>query len=534
MKVFSVFILFLLFCSNLLKAQTAKIAVAATSDLQSVILPYEISVEDRKFTVGGFDRISAYKKKLWSDSRYDAVLLVSSGDDFINPLFSMFSGEPEVLGMNMAGYDFYCPGNHEFDNGAEMFSEAMKNSDFEIICANLSFSDTFLQKTVNPFAVVETEGVKIGFFGLMTPDFFKLTNPGDSQVFLKPDILRAAEIAVTELKNARCDAIIGLTHTGFVIDSILAENIEGIDAIIGGHDHILYHREINGVVLVQNGARAQTIGVLCLDFRDNNLENLSFFSEYLDSTAGSDDSVRKAMEAFEEKYKTGLSVSVGTSLTPFDATRAVVRGRESNIGDLICDSWLAWFSNADAAFVNGGSIRGDVIYPAGDVTYGKVMEILPFRNELIEVKMTGGDIKQVLEVSASGQLGAPFECPDSMRASYGGFLQVGGMRFVIDTLKPSFCAIYSGREVQKIIEPGDRIHEVEILLDGVWTPLDSGRIYSLIVSDWIAGGGDGHFVFLDSAVEKKSTSVYAPDPLLDFFIKRRTVEAVNDGRIRIK
>ncbi len=534
MKSYSLFFLFLVFCLSSAGAETMKIAVAATSDLQSVILPYEINADGLRFTVGGFERISAFKKSLESDSRYEAVLLVSSGDDFINPLFSMFSGEPEVLGMNMAGYDVYCPGNHEFDNGAEMFSEAMKNANFSIICANLSFSDTFLQRTVKPFTVVEAEGIKIGFFGLITPDFFKLTNPGDSQTFLNSDILNSAENSVNELKKADCDAIIGLTHTGFVIDSILAQNVEGIDAIIGGHDHVLYNREINGVVLVQNGARAQTIGVLCLDFADNTLENINFFSEYLDSTAGSDDSVRKAMVAFEEKYKAGLSVSIGTSLTPFDATRAVVRGRESNIGNLICDSWLAWFSNADAAFVNGGSIRGDVIYPAGDVTYGTVMEILPFRNELIEVRMRGKDIKQSLEVSASGQLGAPFNCPDSMRASYGGFLQAGGVRFVIDTMRPSFCAVYSGREVQRVVEAGDRIQDVQIRVGGEWTPLDPDKVYTVIVSDWVAGGGDGQFVFLDPAIEKKPTSVYAPDPLLDYFIKRRTVEAVNDGRIRIR
>ncbi|MBN2362930.1 bifunctional metallophosphatase/5'-nucleotidase [candidate division WOR-3 bacterium] len=515
-------------------SETVKIAIAATSDLQSVILPYEMTKDGQKFTVGGFERISAFKSNLESDTCFHGVLLVSSGDDFINPLFSMFNGEPEVTGMNMSRYDVYCPGNHEFDNGAEVFAEAMRKADFDLICANMTFSDTSLQSRIKPYTIKEIGGIKIGFFGLMTPDFFKLTNPGDSQVFMPFDLLDAAEKAVCELEIAGCCCIIGLTHTGFTYDSILAMNVEGIDAVIGGHDHTEYCVEVNGVVLVQNGARAQTIGTLVLSFEDSNLFSIDFRSQLLDSTAGSDEEVREIMLEFQEKYKSGLSTPLGVSMVPFDATRAVVRGRESNIGNLICDSWLRWFQDADVAFLNGGSIRGDMIYPAGEITYGTVLEILPFRNELIKVAMTGAEIKQTLEVSASGQLGAQFDCPDSMRASYGGFLQVGGVRFEIDTLKPSFCAVYSGREVLRVLEPGARIDSVEIFQEGKWNPLEPEKIYTVIVSDWLAGGGDGHFVFLGDSIEKQPTSVYAPDPFLDFFIKNRSVEALTDGRIRIK
>lgn len=516
-------------------SETVKIAIAATSDIHGAILPYEVTSEDgMKFTVGGFERISAFKKNLESDSNLSGVLLVSSGDDLMNPLFAMFDGRAEITGMNLSNYDINCPGNHEFDNGAEVYAKAVQWADFEIICANLDFSDQTLQNRIKEYTVRDIEGIKIGFFGMMTPDLFKVANPGDSLVFMSDDFIQSAEIAVDDLISMGCHAVICLSHSGFAWDSTLAENVEGIDAILGGHDHLQFCKKVNGTMIVQNGVRAQTIGKFVLTFEDASLVSVVFSSHALDSTVGSDSVVREAMMGFQDQYKDGLSTVLSYSVNSFDATKPVVRGCESNIGDLICDSWLRWFRTADVALLNGGSIRGDMIYPAGEITYGTLLEIMPFRNELIEVRMTGTAIKQTLEVSASGQLGVSFDCPDSSRASNGGFLQVGGIRFEIDTLKPSFCAVYSGREVLRVLEPGARIDRVEIFQEGKWNPLEPEKIYTVIVSDWLAGGGDGHFVFLGDSIVKQPTSVYAPDPLLDFFIKNQSVEALTDGRIRIK
>ncbi|MBN1150366.1 bifunctional metallophosphatase/5'-nucleotidase [candidate division WOR-3 bacterium] len=527
-------IIFLMALSASLQAETIRVAIAATSDLQSVLVPYELKIGDSVFTVGGFSRISSFKNNLESDTALDGVFLVSSGDDFINPIYSVFSGQPEVRGMNLARYDVYCPGNHEFDNGTKMFSNAISEAEFEIVCANITFSDSALNEIVKDYSTFEIEGVKIGFFGLMTPDFFKLTNPGDSQVFMTEDIFKVAERAVVELESLGCGAVIGVTHTGFRIDSLLAENVEGIDLIIGGHDHTQYYEYVNGVALVQNGAGSQTIGTLFLTFEDDSLKVIDFCSRYLDSTVGEDEFVREEMDEYYEKYQESLSEKIGVSLTSFDTRKEVVRGKESSIGDLICDSWLYWLDETDIAFINGGSIRGDREFPPGDITYGTIAELLPFRNEIIELKMTGSQIKSVLEVSASGQLGAPNNCPDSMRASYGGFLQVGGIRFVIDTSKVSFCGVYSGRNLIEIVEPGERISEVEVFEDGKWLELELDGQYTVIVSDWIAGGGDGHYVFLDSSLERESTSIYAPDPLLNFILEKGEIEFFPDGRIKVK
>jgi 2',3'-cyclic-nucleotide 2'-phosphodiesterase (5'-nucleotidase family) len=121
------------------------VAIMTTADLQSSIAPYTIDHDGKQLSVGGLERISSAARKV--RGQVDGALLLSSGDDLIPPLFSMFHGIPEMRGMSLAGYDIVTPGNHEFDIGAEAYKEALSFVTFPVVSANLIVDDQELRVT---------------------------------------------------------------------------------------------------------------------------------------------------------------------------------------------------------------------------------------------------------------------------------------------------------------------------------------------------------------------------------------------------
>src|SRR3546814_10956035 len=80
------------------------------------------------------------------------------------------------------------------------------------------------------------------------------------------------------------------------------------------------------------------------------------------------------------------SSDLATSAVPLDGTRAAVRTRETNLGNLVADS-LLWQGRQLAgsfgldqpviALQNGGGIRNDAVIPAGPVSRADAFTILP-------------------------------------------------------------------------------------------------------------------------------------------------------------
>ncbi len=153
------------------------IAIMTTADLQSCITPYTVDDDGKQLTVGGLERIASAAKKI--RSQVDGALLLSSGDDLIPPLFSIFHGEPEMRGMSLAGYDIVAPGNHEFDIGAETYKDALNFATFPVVSANLIIDDQELRDRIRPYIIKKMAQIKVGVFGMMTPDFLKVCSPGD-------------------------------------------------------------------------------------------------------------------------------------------------------------------------------------------------------------------------------------------------------------------------------------------------------------------------------------------------------------------
>ena len=141
------------------------IAIMTTADLRSCITPYTVDHDGKTLTVGGLERIASAAKKV--RGQVDDALLLSSGDDLIAPLLSLFHGEPEMRGMSLAGYDIVTPGNHEFDNGAKVYKNALNFADFDVVSVNLIIDDHELANRIPPYVIKEIAGIKVGVFGMM-------------------------------------------------------------------------------------------------------------------------------------------------------------------------------------------------------------------------------------------------------------------------------------------------------------------------------------------------------------------------------
>ena len=505
------------------------IAIMTTADLQSCITPYTVDDDGKQLTVGGLERIASAARKI--RSQVDGALLLSSGDDLIPPLFSIFHGEPEMRGMSLAGYDIVTPGNHEFDIGAATYKDALSFATFPVVSANLIVDDQKLRDRIRPYIIKNIGQIKVGVFGMMTPDFLKVCSPGDG-TRVDQDIISVAQKAVDSLLQEKCDLIIALTHIGIELDRQLAKEVDGIDIIVGGHDHEYFYETHGNTIIVQNGSRGRYLGVLRFTFTDGDeIVNPVWEKILLDSTVGYDPEVRHLIAPYMAEYKDRLGQVIAKSSVDLDARKDVVRRNESNLGNFIADSWLAWFTHADIALVNSGAIRGDKVYPAGPITYLTVNEIIPFRNEVVSVEMNGADLKQLLEISASALRVQGDECPDNGRAGSGGFFQMAGLKITIDLSKPSFCAVYLQRGISKLINPGSRIIKAEVYLNGSWTPLDSSATYTVIVNEWTASGGDGYYILLEKDIPKENTSMFSND-ILAGYIKRHTpISPQIEGRI---
>ncbi len=189
----------------------------------------------------------------------------------------------------------------------------------------------------------------------------------------------------------------------------------------------------------------------------------------------------------------GLEREIGYAKVELSARREEIRRRESGFGNWVADL-AREITHADAALFNGGNFRASI--PEGPVTMKQVYEAFPFRDELVVGRLTGAQLVEALQRSASLN-------PES---NPGGFLQVSGLRYSI-----------AGGTLESAT------------LDG--KPIDPARRYLVVVPDFLAEGGDG-YAMLKGMQDKVMTGQLVSDMVIEAFRAGRAITATVDGRIR--
>lgn len=429
-------------------------------------------------------------------------LLLDAGDVFSGSLyFNKFLGQADLELMNYMKYDMMTFGNHEFDLGETENNIALKNfvtkAKFPFITANVDFSknESFngLQKktiTAGPEKgqiyqgiIKEYKGQKIGFFGLTTEETADIASPGTVAF---ANYITSAKAAVKKLEDRGVNKIVALTHIGFDDneavdnDQLLARNVDGIDVIVGGHSHTKLEKPVVVDETIVPGKTEPTIIAQAYQYGDF-LGNLDLTFDYkgkLTEYNGSLIDVAKAAEdaraaeilkPYADQITELKNEEVGANIVNELVNprgEVSVRNSETALGNLITDGMLkkAKEYNAETviAMQNGGGIRAAI--NAGPLTVGEVLTTLPFGNTLATVKLTGQEIKDLLEISVGV---APIE--------NGGFLHVSGMKF----------------EYSSKLAKGNRVTKMEVNNGGTFETIDPAKTYVIATNAFTAKGGDG-------------------------------------------
>jgi len=479
------------------------ITFVSINDMHGHIFPYTVSVtvdgEKQKAEVGGLGRFATVvnEEELANPGN---LFVTNAGDINEGPLFYFFHGGAETTGLNQAGVEIATLGNHEFDLGEAILLEAMSKADYPFVVSNLVPREGELPESMLATHTMTAEnGTKVGFFGLLPGELHAVTG-GAKRFNVRQDFPEVAREMVKALRDQGCHVVVALSHIGYGEDLRLAENVGGIDLILGGHSHTAVQDKVlvegpQGwkTLVTQAGSMGRYAGVVRLVLEKDavNPEKSTWELRELVASIPQDPRVVQALLPFQEKIEEELGKPFSTLAVDADARKAVVRAQESGLGNVLADA-LRWKAKSRIAVLNGGGIRGDKVYPAGDLSYRTLYEIFPYGNTMSMVDLKGSDVREILEISASALVGPEDDYDSALRTPTGGFLQLSGLKVVYDlTAEPAL--IDNDNVLQR---EGKRLVSVEVLQeDGTWLPLRDDEVYSVATMNWTSGGGDKFYVF---------------------------------------
>ena len=464
------------------------------------------------------------------------VILADAGDYSQGTVYvSVNKGADAVTMMNATGYDVVTLGNHEFDYGYAQLVENMKAAKFQVLCADVLGADG---KTIyDANTIIEKGGVKIGFFGLETPEAQTKANPKLIQglKFLAgadgKELYNCAAEQVADLKAKGADLVVCLAHLGVDESSEpytsydLAKNVQGIDFIIDGHSHSVMTAGPNGEPIQSTGTAFANIGVITIDnatkkIESNELKAIWHTEKNADGKSVTvvdyktrDEKVAAAAKAIIDPIDKAYGEKFAVSEVALNGAKAPNGNRDSetNLGDLITDAML-WKVLADAeitvpeenvvAITNGGGIRASI--GVGDVTKKDINTVLPFGNTLAVVYVKGSELLEALEAST-------YCTPESI----GGFPQVAGMQFTVATYEtydkndesyPN--STYYGPKTINRVTIGS--------ING--KDFDPEATYAVITNNFVAGGGDTYYAFA-AATNQFDTGLPLDEVVMEYITK---------------
>ena len=461
----------------------------------------------------------AYIAQLKAD--YEAkgaeVILVDAGDYSQGEVYvSDTKGLDAVEMMNATGYNVVSLGNHEFDYGFAQLKDNMSKAKFKVLCADVFNADGTPIFDAN-YTYTTKSGVKIGFFGMETPETQTKANPAliKGLTFATDDAFtKAAADQVKALKDD--DIVICVSHLGVDAESKpyrstdLYAAVKGIDFIIDAHSHTVMMKGENGEPIQSTGTKFANIGVIVIDDASKKIESNSLY-EIKEDTA-KDATVAAAAQKIIDRIDKEYGAVFAKSKVELNGAKAPNGNRDSetNNGDLITDAML-WkvMQNKEGltvdadhvvAITNGGGIRDYI--KVGDVTKKDIKTVLPFGNTVAVIYVTGAELLEALEAST-------YSLP------VGGFPQVCGISYTISTAVaydanaetyPS-STYYGPKTINRVSI--NSINGKEFKVDDT---------YAVVTNNFVADGGDTYYAFA-AATSKFDTGMTLDVAVMEYITK---------------
>lgn len=384
---------------------------------------------------------------------------------------------------------------------------------------------------IQPYFIKEYGDEKVGIIGIDIADKTKNSSSPDATTeFL--DEQETAQKYIDELEALGVNKIVLMTHYQYQNDIELAKSLSGVDIIVGGDSHSLLgdfsafglnsagdyptlESDLDGntVCIVQAWEYSNVVGQLDVVFNgEGQVESCSgiphllvgntFVQEDVElegdarqaiidvidaaeqiSIVEPDAAANQTLEGFATQVDTLTQEIIGSAAEDLCLERVPGQGKSalcdvsatamqgSDISNIVALAFKEQSLEADIAIQNAGGVRIDV--PAGDITIGTAYTLLPFANTLVNLDMSGAEIKQVLEDAVDYAI-AP-------EGSTGAYPYASGLRYDVDLTQ----------------EKGSRISNLEVKLKGetLWSTIDLDANYKVVTNDFIASGKDGYDTF---------------------------------------
>lgn len=396
-------------------------------------------------------------------------LVLFSGDAFSPSMLSAFTnGEQMVPVLNAVGTDCAVFGNHDFDHGLDVLTEHITKNTFPWLMSNVVDNETGRPLgggKITHFILHNT--IRVGLIGLVEMEWLETLPTIDPKEVTYIDFVKAGNQLAEELRNEGCDVVIALTHMRTPNDIELAKRCPNIDLILGGHDHVFEANKINGTYVVKSGTDFRQFSKINID-KDREADGrLKVSVEQIDVTSkyAEDEALKTELAKYTAMIESKMGETLGNFSVELDGRFSSIRTQETNLGDWVCDVILS-ATGADVVMINSGTFRSDQIHPPGPFTMKDLINIVPMRDPLIALEMTGKALLEALENSVS-----------MYPKLEGRFPQVSGISFVFNPNKP----------------PGSRVEPQLVQVADDWLNLE--QTYTVCIKSYMYSGCDGYTMF---------------------------------------
>ncbi|MDI6783341.1 MAG: 5'-nucleotidase C-terminal domain-containing protein, partial [bacterium] len=416
-------------------------------------------------------------------------LVLDAGDLLSGtPISGFFKGEADWKSVELAGYDAIAIGNHDFDYGQAVLRNAIKTVKVPMISANIieQSSGALLAK---PYITKTFSGVTIAILGLTTPTAPTSTHPKNvvGLNFANPVITMREYIPKLRKK---ANIIVALSHLGYGEDRDLAEQVDGIDVIVGGHSHtkLLNYQEVNRTIIVQAFQWGLYLGRLDLTIEKGKIIDKKAELIPVTNKIPEDKKSAQGISVYAGKVQQKMAEVVGE--TNVDLVRGSYDNPQANLATWITDVFRET-AQADIALQNSGGIRSNI--KKGKITYNDVYSVLPFENVLVTIELTGAQVQELFDFIAGAAQAGRDSC------------QISGATFTVRDGKAS-----------------------EIIIGS--KPLDLNKTYKVATNDFLASGGSRYTIL------KQGKIVHYGDNLREVIIQylksHPVINPTNEVRIR--
>ncbi|MET0925269.1 MAG: bifunctional UDP-sugar hydrolase/5'-nucleotidase, partial [Xanthobacteraceae bacterium] len=448
-------------------AETARVTFILVND---IYLMADQMMSDGKRR-GGFARLAAVVKAERAKARAAGghVIFAHGGDTLSPSLMSGIDRGAHIITLtNLIPPDIFAPGNHEFDFGKATFLERMGEASFARYAANLRGADGAPLPNFKDRSIVTVGGVRIGLTGAAYDDSVRASDPGDLKFVSSVATVKEQAAA---LRREGADFVVAVAHVirdeGYEIYRSRAA-----DLVLTGHTHDLFIDFDGRTAMVESSYDAHyvtAIDVAITVDEASGQRHTTWWPQFrvIDTaTVMPDPEVAAVVVKFEADLGRHLDTPIGTTAVELDSRGVAVRARETATGNLIADA-MRWSAQTETALMNGGGIRGGMVYPPGSaLTRREIRAELPFGNRLITLDVEGAVLKAAIENGLS-------RLPNPS----GRFPQVSGLTIEADVSRP----------------PGSRILSVKV----GDAPLDLNRTYTFATNEFVARGGDDYTMLRD-------------------------------------